>query len=78
MVREMEPRSMLGEGPIYARDRLLKAPEVVARTTLSRAALYQAIAAGAFPRPVRLSANRVAWPESHVDAWIAAKVGAAS
>ena len=69
---------MLGESQIYARDQLLRVHQVVARTTLSRAALYAEIAAGRFPRPVRLSANRVAWPESQVDSWIAAKVEAAS
>ena len=74
----MDPRSMLNEGQIYAREQLLRVHQVVARTTLSRAALYAEIAAERFPRPVRLSANRVAWPESQVDSWIAAKVGAAS
>ena len=62
---------MLNEGQIYAREQLLRVHQVVARTTLSRAALYAEIAAGRFPRPVRLSANRVAWPESQVDSWIA-------
>lgn len=69
---------MLTEGQIYARDQLLRVHQVVARTTLSRAALYAEIAAGRFPRPVRLSANRVAWPESQIAAWIAAKVEASS
>jgi len=58
---------------VFRGNRMLKAPEVAARTSWSRSRLYQAIAAGEFPRPVRLSTHRVAWPESQVDAWIAAK-----
>ena len=61
-----------------AHARLLKATQVADRTSWSRSKLYAAIAVGDFPRPIRVSANRVAWPESQVDAWIAAKVGAAS
>ena len=58
--------------------RLLKLPEVVTRTTWSRSKLYAAIALGEFPRPVRISANRVAWPEAAVDVWIAGKIAAAT
>ena len=31
------------------------------------------VAAGQFPAPVRLSANRIAWRASEIDAWIASR-----
>ena len=47
------------------------------RTSLKRASLYAAMDRGDFPKPIRISANRVAWPESTVAAWIASKMAAA-
>ena len=48
----------------------LRLPEVVRRTGLSRSTLYNRIAAGAFPRPLRLGDRSVGWLESEVDDWI--------
>jgi len=59
-------------------ERLVKFTEATVRTTLSRSALYGEIAAGRFPKPIRVSVNRVAFLESDVAAWIAAKIEAAS
>jgi prophage regulatory protein len=56
---------------------LLPLKAVIARTSLSRAFLYDLAARGLFPKPVRLSMNRVAWTSSAVNAWIAAKIAAA-
>lgn len=30
--------------------------------------------AGEFPRPLRLSPKRIAWPEDEIDAWLAARL----
>ena len=49
---------------------VLRLPEVVRRTGLSRSTLYNRIAAGAFPRPLRLGDRSVGWLESEVDDWI--------
>lgn len=56
--------------------RLLKRPEVREKTSLSDSELYRQIAAGAFPRPIRLTPNgrAVAWLESEVDAWIESRL----
>lgn len=51
-------------------DRLLRRREVEHRTGLPRSTLYDLVAAGDFPRPIRLTKTTVAWPESVVDAWI--------
>lgn len=57
---------------------LLRLPQILERTGMSRTALYAAIAAGTFPRPVKLgatpNARAVAWPAADVDAWIAERI----
>lgn len=50
-------------------DRFLRLPEVLKRTSLSRATLYRKIAAGTFPPQVKISERRCGWRESHVTAW---------
>ena len=55
---------------------LLRLPEVEARTGLRRSAIYKRIESAEFPRPVRLTAKAVAWPESEVSAWIQARIAA--
>lgn len=52
-----------------ATGRLLKISEVVRETSLHRATIYRAIAAGTFPRPCQLGPKRVAWPEAAIEAW---------
>ncbi len=51
-------------------------PTVLARTGLSRSSVYAAIAQGAFPRPIKLSARAVGFLSSEIDAWIAARAAA--
>jgi prophage regulatory protein len=59
-------------------ERLLSLPAVLERTSHSRAGLYDAMSKGDFPKPVRISPNRVAWPESRVSDWIASKIAMAA
>lgn len=49
---------------------LQRKKKVCERTTLPPSTLYELIAAGEFPRPVKISARSVAWRESEVDEWI--------
>ncbi|TXI62717.1 MAG: AlpA family transcriptional regulator [Limnohabitans sp.] len=49
---------------------LLSRQKVQTKTTLSRSSIYEMIARGEFPKPVKISGRRVAWLESSVDAWI--------
>ena len=63
-------------GGLLMPDRLLRLSEVLTRVPFSRSALYAKANRGEFPSPVKLGARRVAWSESQVQAWIAAKVGA--
>lgn len=51
--------------------RLIAWPEVRRRTSLSRTTVWRKVNAGEFPKPHRISANRIAWTANSVDAWIA-------
>ncbi len=49
--------------------RLLRRPEVENLTGLSRARIYEKMAKGDFPRPVKTGARAVAWVESEIADW---------
>ncbi|MGR3804909.1 MAG: helix-turn-helix transcriptional regulator [Marinibacterium profundimaris] len=51
-------------------EKLLRRPEVEARTGLSRSTLYDWMKRGEFPQPVKLGARLVAWRESDIAAWM--------
>lgn len=55
-------------------DRMLRRKEVEAITGRSRSSIYEGIAAGDFPRPVKIGARAVAWPESVIRNWIAERM----
>ena len=52
-------------------ERLLRLSAVLARFPVSRSHWYQGIADGRFPKPVKLSANVVAWRASDIETLIA-------
>lgn len=52
-------------------DRHLRRPAVQDLTGLSRSTIYDLMAKGVFPRPVRLTKKAVAWPESAIADWLA-------
>lgn len=51
-------------------ERHLRRPAVQEITGLSRSAIYDLMARGEFPRPVKLTAKAVAWPESAIAKWL--------
>lgn len=55
-------------------ERLLRRPEVERLTGLGRSALYAAMAAGQFPKPIKLGVRAIAWPASWIDAWIQSRI----
>lgn len=61
-----------------AKERLLRLPEVRARTGMGTTTVYRRMTEGTFPRPVEIGGGRVAWPETQIDAWIAAQIAASS
>lgn len=58
-----------------ARPDLLRLPQVVERTGLSRSTIYLRIQKKDFPPPMKLGQGRTAyWLESDIDAWIQDKI----
>ncbi|PWE33435.1 DNA-binding protein [Maritimibacter sp. 55A14] len=51
----------------------LRRRDVEALTGLSRSTIYDMMDRNEFPRPVRIGRRAVAWPQSAVDAWLAAR-----
>lgn len=49
---------------------LLRLPVVIERTGLSRSRIYELIAAGEFPEPIKHSERVNVWPDTEVEAWI--------
>jgi prophage regulatory protein len=56
--------------------KFLRRPAVTAKTGLGTASIYEKIARGEFPKPVRLGAKAVAWLEQEVEDWQAARIAA--
>lgn len=52
----------------------LKFTEVCKRTTFSHSTLKRMVSDGRFPRPIRISPQRVAFVATDVEAWMAAQV----
>jgi len=56
-------------------DTLLRLQAVMDRTGIKRSKVYDLVAKGEFPNPVKVGAC-VLWPESKVSAWIAERIAA--
>lgn len=56
--------------------RLLRLPQVTAQTGCARSTIYDAIAAGRFPKQVQLGSRTVAWSSDEVAEWVAARIAA--
>ena len=54
-------------------NKLLKSKQVQELTDLSKPTIYRLMKAGNFPRPVKLSPNRVAWRKAEIMAWLDAR-----
>jgi len=50
-------------------DTILRMPEVIRVTGLSKATIYRMMKDGTFPKQYRLSARAVGWKESSLCAW---------
>ena len=54
--------------------KLVRLPEVMNRTGLSRSMVYQLMAREEFPRQVKLSLRMAGWVESEIDHWIERRI----
>lgn len=57
-------------------DKHLRRTAVEALTGLARSTIYDLMAKGQFPRPVKLTGKAVAWPESKITEWLAQRQAA--
>jgi prophage regulatory protein len=55
-------------------ERLLRLPEVLHHTGLSRSELYRQVASGRFPKAVPISERLRAWRDREIQSWIAQRV----
>jgi prophage regulatory protein len=53
---------------------ILRRKQVEARVGLRRSTLYQRIADGSFPAPVRLGGRAVGWIEAEITEWLTNRV----
>lgn len=53
--------------------KILRTPEVMALTRLSRVTIWRMEKAGQFPKRLQISRNSVGWLESEIHSWIADK-----
>ncbi|MDB9945046.1 AlpA family phage regulatory protein [Ascidiaceihabitans sp.] len=49
---------------------LMTIHEVVVASKISKPTIYRLMKSGSFPRPVKLSPNRVAWRKIEILAWL--------
>lgn len=52
-------------------DRILRLPDVIVRSGLSRSTIYRKMADGTFPTQIRISSHSSGWRETEVDRWFA-------
>lgn len=54
--------------------KIIRRKKVETRTGCGRSAIYAGMAAGTFPRAIKIGPRAVGWIEAEVDAWIAAQI----
>lgn len=64
------PTSSPGPAPTPDPPRLIRFRELRTMIPLSRTSIWRHVAAGAFPKPLRLSKNAVAWRRDEVETWV--------
>lgn len=50
---------------------VLRLPDVVKRTGVSRTRIYEMMEAGRFPKPIKIGARAIAFIADEVDGWVA-------
>jgi len=49
---------------------ILRLPDVIKKTALSRSAIYDMIAKGLFPKQIKLTTRSSGWIQSEVEQWV--------
>ena len=58
--------------------RIVRLPEVMDRTGLSRSSIYNFLSAGSFPSRIKLGARSIGFLEADINDWISSKIAEAS
>lgn len=56
------------------RIRMLRLPDVIEKTALSRSQIYRLIALGSFPSQIQLGERASGWIEEEVDGWLLERI----
>ena len=51
-------------------DRIIRIKSVLQLTGLSRSTLYRKVAAGSFPKQIKIAERCAGWRQSAIDAWL--------
>ena len=54
--------------------KFIRLPEVISRTGYKRTSIYEKIAEGTFPAPIKLGPRAVAWVSEEIEEWMDARV----
>lgn len=54
--------------------RMLRLPDVMQKTGLSRSQIYRLITLGSFPTQIQLGDRSSGWIESEIDGWLAERI----
>ena len=54
--------------------RILRLPDVKARTGLSRSTIYLRVSEGTFPAPISLGGRATGWVEAEIDDWVVERI----
>jgi prophage regulatory protein len=54
--------------------KILRLPEVIQRTGLSKSSIYAFVSEGTFPQSISLGARAVGWSESELNSWIEQRI----
>lgn len=59
-----------GGGESLSVRRILRLPDVIARTGLAKSTVYKWMKKGTFPRQFKMGTRAAGWLESEIDSWI--------
>ena len=54
--------------------KFIRLPEVISRTGYKRTSIYEKIAEGTFPAPIKLGPRAVAWVSEEIEEWMDARI----
>ena len=57
-------------------EQLIRLRDLLAQLGISRSAVYRMMDDGKFPRPLKLSAQTIAFKQSEIDAWVESRARA--